>query len=350
MNEVYRKIVKIVVFPAVVVGLTASLASANEKSFDEEEIKHVVIEAREVAKEWADRIREWKGGSKSTTYIGVVIESVPSVLRDYVDLPEGVGLLLPRIAKDGPADKAGLVDNDILVKFDDQLVVNYNQLSALLDLKGAGATVPVTILRKGEEMTFEVTLEERVRQGMHFIHPDAPDAPDVPDVPGPDEVGQFMEKIEEWIPGSVRVFVDENEQIHVDLEDLKDDMKGLQTKIAKIRMIHDDTPALVEEHGEHGARTTLVRVADKNINYTSDKGRVILDSSPEGKHVTVWDENEELLYQGLLPENYQAELPAKAVKLLEVLEHIQLDVQEEKIKVELNTESLDPVTLLDEGI
>jgi membrane-associated protease RseP (regulator of RpoE activity) len=330
-----------------VAGLASSVASAEEKSFDEEEIKHVVIEAREVAKEWADKIREWKGGSKSTTYIGVVIESVPSVLRDYVDLPKGVGLLLPRIAKDGPADKAGLVDNDILVKFDDQLVINYNQLSALLELKGAGATVPVTILRKGEEMTFEVTLEERVRKGAHFIHPDAPEAPAVPD---PDEMGHFMEKIEEWIPGSVRVFVDENEQVHVDLEDLKDDMKGLQTKIAKIRMIHDDTPALVEEHGEHGARTTFVHVVDKNINYTSDQGRVILDSSPEGKHVTVWDENEELLYQGILPENYQAELPAKAVKLIEVLEDIQLDVQEEKIKVELNTDSIEPVTLLDEDI
>jgi membrane-associated protease RseP (regulator of RpoE activity) len=347
MNEVYRKMVKIVVLPVLVAGLASSVASAEEKSFDEEEIKHVVIEAREVAKEWADKIREWKGGSKSTTYIGVVIESVPSVLRDYVDLPKGVGLLLPRIAKDGPADKAGLVDNDILVKFDDQLVINYNQLSALLDLKGAGATVPVTILRKGEEMTFDVTLEERVRKGAHFIHPDAPEVPGVPD---PDEMGHFMEKIEEWIPGSVRVFVDENEQVHVDLEDLKDDMKGLQTKIAKIRMIHDDTPALVEEHGEHGARTTLVHVMDKNINYTSDKGRVILDSSPEGKHVTVWDENDELLYQGLLPENYQAELPAKAVKLIELLDDIQLDVHEHEIKVELNADSIEPVTLLDEDI
>lgn len=350
MNEVYRKIVKVVILPVLVAGLAASVASAEEKSFDEEEIKHVVIEAREVAKEWADKIREWKGGSKSTTYMGVVIESVPSVLRDYVDLPKGVGLLLPRIAKDGPAEKAGLVDNDILVKFDNQLVINYNQLSALLELKGVGATVPVTILRKGEEMTFELTLEERTRKGVHFIHPDAPEAPEVPSVLDPDEMGQFMERIEEWIPGSVRVFIDENEQVHVDLEDLKDDMKGLQAKIAKIRMISDDIPALVEEHGEHGARTTLVHVMDKNINYTSDKGRVILDSSPEGKHVTVWDENDELLYQGLLPENYQAELPAKAVKLLEVLDDIQLDVQEAEIKVELNTDSIEPVTLLEEDI
>lgn len=51
-----------------------------------------------------------------------------------------------------------------------------------------------------------------------------------------------------------------------------------------------------------------------------------------------------------MPENYQAELPAKAVKLIEVLEDIQLDVQEEKIKVELNTDSIEPVTLLDEDI
>jgi membrane-associated protease RseP (regulator of RpoE activity) len=195
---------RFILLPAIGSGiLPVSLYPEERESFDEEEIRHIVVEAKEMAREWADRIRSWKGGQNtSSTYIGIVIEPVPDVLRDYVDLPKGVGLLLPRIAGGGPAEKAGLKDNDILVQFDGQWVINYSQLSTLIEMKGAGATVPVKILRKGVEMSFEITIEERDHQTQH---PPLPKAPASPSPPG--DVGALMEQIDEWIPGSVRVYV-----------------------------------------------------------------------------------------------------------------------------------------------
>jgi membrane-associated protease RseP (regulator of RpoE activity) len=289
------------------------------------------------------------GDPQPTTYIGVIIEPVPDVLRDYVDLPKGVGLLLPKVSEDGPAAKAGIQDNDILVSFDGQLVVNYNQFSTLLNMKGAGATVPVKILRKGEEMTFEVTLEERMRRGMHIIAPHAPDAPDVPgvpDVPGIDEIGAIMESVEEWIPGSVRVFVDQNEQVHVDLQDLKEDLQGLQKKLAVVHVMKDGAPELVTKHGDHGARTTLVRVADRNVTYEGDKGKVVLKSTKSGKQATVWNAGGELIYEGDVPEDYAEALPPEAVELLDSLKVLDLGASSDEIEIHLNVENIDPVTVL----
>jgi len=337
---------------AAVLAGPGRVGAADEGMNTEDRINHAVQEAQELAKQWAYRIQEWKSGeAKSTTYMGVVIESVPDVLRDYIDLPEGVGLLLVRISKDGPAAKAGLQDNDILVEFDNQLIVNYSQLSTLLDLKGPETTVPVKILRKGEAMMFDVTLEERVRQGGHFIHPEPPEPPEPPDVgavPNPEDIGVWVGDIEEWIPGSVRVFIDKNEQVHVDLSDLKDNIEDLEDKLQYIHVLKNDIPGLVKEHGNMGARTTVVRVADKNINYTCSKGKVVLASSEAGQNAIVWDADGNLIYEGDLPEDYESQLPEKAVELIRSLrdsrEKLHLGEGDNHIEIQLNRDEVEPVT------
>jgi membrane-associated protease RseP (regulator of RpoE activity) len=340
-----------------VLGWVASpggLAAADEVS-QSEVIQQAVREAQQVAKEWASRLQEWKSGeTRSTTYMGVVIESIPDVLRDYIELPRGVGLLLTRVAKDGPADKAGLVDNDILVNFDNQLVVNYSQLSTLIELKGPGATVPVKVLRKGKEMEFQVTLEERVRKGVQIMPPEppsppeVPEVPDLPGVPDPEKVGAWMEKVDEWIPGSVRVFIDQDEQVHVDLQALKEDMQDLQDKLKHIRVLQEDVPGLVKEYGDLGARTTIVHVADRNINYASKEGKVALTSSAGGRHAAVWDEAGNLIYEGVLPDDYASKLPDKAVRLIRSLEEsggkLKLDTSGQQLEIRLNEEQGEPLT------
>ena len=247
----------------------------EEENISKEEIKQIVVEATEAAKEWAYKLREYQHGkAEPSAYMGIIIEPVPSVLRDYIDLPKGIGLLLPKIAKDGPADKAGLEDNDIITTFDGQMIVNVSQLSTLIEMKGAGATVPVKVIRKGEELTLEVTLEERLRKGGHFMAPGAPDIPDLPAVPSADEIGAIMESVEEWIPGSVRVFVDDNEQVHVDLEDLKENLQGLKAKLAHVKVLKADAPHIVTEHGDHGARTTMIHLAERMSPTRQTRGKL----------------------------------------------------------------------------
>lgn len=334
-------------------------ANPDDKGIDMENIGTLVTEAQQMAKDWANRLREWKeSGGKRTTYMGIVMESVPDVLRDYIDLPKGVGLLLTHIAPDSPAEKAGLVDNDILVSFAGQLVINYSQISTLIDLQGPGAEVPVTVLRKGEEMEFTVILEERTRRGNQFMPvpaPDAPPAPTPPDAPAVDDVGVFMERIEEWLPGSVSIFVDQNEQVHVDLQDLRENLQDLRVKLESLQSpgAQGSDEALVDitrEYGDFGARTSIVRMADSQVNYSSNKGKLVLSPTEKGQRVMVWNRSGDLLYEGDLPGDFESALPAEAVELIKAYQQtkakLELETTEESLEIRLNDEAIDPVTWL----
>jgi hypothetical protein len=73
---------------------------------------------------------------------------------------------------------------------------------------------------------------------------------------------------------------------------------------------------------------------------------VELTSDDSGKQVKVWDNNDEVLYEGPLSDNYAQELPAKAVELIDSLNAIQLDTHENHIEVELNTDGVEPITMM----
>jgi membrane-associated protease RseP (regulator of RpoE activity) len=350
MKNNNSRIIPVLAGMVTLLGGTPVLALDDTQTTDGESIQAIVTEAQRMAQEWAQRIRDWKDtGDKSTTYMGVVIESVPKVLRDYIDLPDGVGLLFTHIAKDSPAEKAGLMDNDIIVSFDGQLVINFNQLSTLIDLAGPGAEVPIKVLRKGEEIDLTVVLEERVRRNGNFVVPDAPEVPDLPDVPDPDEVGVFMESIEDWIPGSVKVFVDENEQVHVDLQDLKEDLHDLRMKLVELKGADRDLPDIRKEYGDMGARTRVIHVQDRKVNYTSPEGKVVLLSSASGREAQVWDAQGSLIYEGPVPVDYAKTLPPKAVELIDAYEasrsELQLQSDGQVLEIKLNEDEVEPLTL-----
>jgi hypothetical protein len=93
--------------------------------------------------------------------LGIWTAPVPPAVRAQVDVPDGVGLLVERLAEDGPAGEAGLQQFDLLVKFDDQLVCSPQQLDTLVRVAGVGAKASLTIRRGGKERVFEATVEER---------------------------------------------------------------------------------------------------------------------------------------------------------------------------------------------
>ena len=65
-----------------------------------------------------------------------------------------------KVAGGGPAWKAGLRTNDIITQFDGDKISSVSDLRDKIAAKGIGATVTLTILRGGNEMTVDVTLEE----------------------------------------------------------------------------------------------------------------------------------------------------------------------------------------------
>jgi hypothetical protein len=64
------------------------------------------------------------------------------------------------VKEGSPAQKAGVLKNDIVKKLDDQVLIDSKQLAVLVRLKKPGDQVSLTLLRKGKEQTMRVTLEE----------------------------------------------------------------------------------------------------------------------------------------------------------------------------------------------
>ena len=100
--------------------------------------------------------------------MGVYSEEVSEEVREANNLEDGIGLTL-NVAKDGPADKSGFLDEDILLKIGPQSVSGRGEtgkgfdLISILKNYAAGDVVDCLVLREGEQITVEMTFGERQR-------------------------------------------------------------------------------------------------------------------------------------------------------------------------------------------
>jgi len=71
------------------------------------------------------------------------------------------GLLVGKVLKDGPADKAGIKAGDIILKVDDKDIADKDAFKAILKEKSEGDKIKLGIQRKGEEKTIELKLGKK---------------------------------------------------------------------------------------------------------------------------------------------------------------------------------------------
>src|SRR5262249_56097256 len=90
-------------------------------------------------------------------------------LRDDSGEAEGVkentGALVAGVTPGGPAAKAGIMDGDVILKFDGKDVTSMRGLPRLVALTPIGKDVDVEILRKGQRMTMRVAVGRLAEEG-----------------------------------------------------------------------------------------------------------------------------------------------------------------------------------------
>ena len=102
------------------------------------------------------------------TFLGVETSSVPRVVSEQLGLQKGFGLVVDYVVPDGPAAAAGVQQNDILKMFNDQILMDPDQLSKLVRSLQEGTNVTLTILRKNAETKVTVKLgKKEIRQRDH---------------------------------------------------------------------------------------------------------------------------------------------------------------------------------------
>lgn len=92
-----------------------------------------------------------------TDLIGANVAQVDDVLRSHLGLGEGKGLVIASVADDGPAAKAGLKKNDVLITAGGEEIAG---LEAFQKSLAAMAEKPITIgfVRAGKKLSVDVTV------------------------------------------------------------------------------------------------------------------------------------------------------------------------------------------------
>ncbi|WP_370261272.1 DegQ family serine endoprotease [Limnobacter sp.] len=113
-----------------------------------------IDEAMRVAKQ----LRET--GKVSRGRIGVGIGEVDKEVAKALGLESATGALVGSVGKDSPADKAGVIAGDIILRFDGKKVEKASDLPRIVGETKPGSRVNMVIWRKGTEKTVQITVGE----------------------------------------------------------------------------------------------------------------------------------------------------------------------------------------------
>ena len=99
-------------------------------------------------------------GFVSRGWIGVQIQSVTSDIAEGLGLKGTEGALVAEPQADSPAAKAGIVPGDVITAVNGHPVKDAHDLAKQIGSMTPGATIQLTVWRKGEEKNFSLTLGE----------------------------------------------------------------------------------------------------------------------------------------------------------------------------------------------
>ncbi len=101
-----------------------------------------------------------KHGRTKRGWLGVQIKDIDDEVAKKMGLKSKAGALVVNAIAGGPAAEAGVLANDVIIRFDGQLVPNERRLPQIVAATEVGRTVDLVVIRKGSEMTLKIKLGE----------------------------------------------------------------------------------------------------------------------------------------------------------------------------------------------
>jgi serine protease Do len=104
-------------------------------------------------------------------YLGVYLEEVTSERTKELGLQEERGAIVMKVVAGGPAEKAGLKENDVIISFNGRRVDSVRELQRLLSETPADRNVQIEVVRGGSHQTLAATLTKRSLQSFKMNWP-----------------------------------------------------------------------------------------------------------------------------------------------------------------------------------
>lgn len=252
-------------------------------------------------------------------YLGIQTTPVPPLTARHLGLEEGMGLAIVLVLPDSPAAAAGVLDHDILLRLDDQILFNTDQLRSLVRTRSPGDSLRLELLREGRPLSLEATLSAAPR------HPPpprkrAPAAPPVPEVPG-------VPRPPAPPPPPLFEFNFDAERFREIMEDFRGQLRQLQESAPEMkeelgrqaREIADQVAEIVDRMRERGRHsTTIIRLGERQSVVRSDAGTIARHPLPEGgSFLTITDPEHNVVYAGPEADLDPATLPPALRELYE---------------------------------
>ena len=98
-------------------------------------------------------------GKVTRAYIGILPQEITADLMEAFDLSEVSGVLVAKVEKDSPADKAGIQVGDVIIEFNGEKVPNVSKFRIAVATSKPGVQVPVKVIRNKDTLTLHITLD-----------------------------------------------------------------------------------------------------------------------------------------------------------------------------------------------
>jgi membrane-associated protease RseP (regulator of RpoE activity) len=95
---------------------------------------------------------------KKSGWIGAVVQDVDKKIAKKESLKNNQGAYIADVLDDSPADSAGLIRGDVVIRFAEKAIENADELLKAVRKTEPGTRVSVLVLRKGEEKNFSLKI------------------------------------------------------------------------------------------------------------------------------------------------------------------------------------------------
>lgn len=271
-------------------------------------------------------------------FLGVNAKPLDLKAAKELGLKRSTGLLVTHSPGNGPAGTAGLKKGDVLIKLNDQVLVNAEQFAVLVRSQAIGDTVTLHGLRDGKPIKFEAKLgeadvsplgpggSELDQEWRLQFNPIAPEIEMIPGVLlGDGWQGLRQQRLNDpAMPEQLREMVEKMQQQM--LQQHQDMDKRMQQLRQQLDLDIDQLRGDIQIPQDNGA-------AQKQMQATmmwSDGKHKIRVASDNGKsQLTITDRADNVLFDGPLPEDGQVkDLPEDVQrKLDQMLNNTRIEIE-----------------------